>query len=268
MKYPRTKDGDELLARAVMHAALDAPIKNHDDGSSRAMYDLIVAYPDGRRAAAEVVSTRNKLALSLSAAISEIGYVRRPELARMWILLVDPDAHIKRLARATPDLLVRLERSGVDQLRRTPYDPWSPELKSLGVVSCWSHEPTDKHPPGFYLNPFPTGAWIGDGNDTVRACEDFLKETPDIAAKLSASDFGERHAVIIVTIDWLGPFSSIEGGALPTTPPTLPEGVDCLWMVILKKPPIRAVYWLGDGIWRDIIVTQEQLLALSDDGVA
>jgi hypothetical protein len=30
-------------------------------------------------------------------------------------------------------------------------------------------------------------------------------------------------------------------------------------MITLSTPPIRAIYWLGDGIWRDIVLTQEQL---------
>jgi hypothetical protein len=98
----------------------------------------------------------------------------------------------------------------------------------------------------------------------VQACDEFLAVTPDVAGKLLASGLPERHVVVAVTVDWLGPFSSIEAGALPKTAPALPEGVDCLWMVTLKQPPVRAIYWLGDRVWRDIVLAQEQLMALTE----
>ena len=127
------------------------------------------------------------------------------------------------------------------------------------MARCWSHPPTQLHPPGFYLNARATAAFVGDGDDAVRACDEFLAVTTDVPAKLLASGMTERHAVVLVTVDWLGPFSSIEGGVLPKIAPTLPNGVDCLWMVTLKSPPIRAIYWLGDGVWRETVLLQEHL---------
>jgi hypothetical protein len=264
MNRPQTKHGDELLARAVMRAVLGVPVERHDDQTRRGMYDLAVSYPDGRRAAAEVVSTRDRRALELSAAAGKLGYVRRPELTRKWIVLVDPGARLKQLARVVPAHLAQLEQDGIHRLRRTFRDPWPAGLRTLGVVSCVSMPPTRKHPPGFYLNPYPTAAWSPPGDEVVRACDEFLAVTPDIAAKLLASGLTERHAVVVVTVDWLGPLISIEDGAMPTAAPTLPGGVDCLWMVTLRTPPIRAIFWLGDGVWRDIVLTQHQLDALDE----
>lgn len=248
-----TKHGDELLARLVMRAVLGAPVIQHDDQSRQGMYDLVVNYPDRRRAAAEVVSTRDPDAMGLSAAAMKIGYVRWPELTKMWVIVADARARLKKLARAAPGLLAQLERDGVEQLLSFR-DPWPPELRALGAARCWSHSPTQLHPPGFYLNPIPTGAIVGDGDDAVRACDEFWRAIPDVPAKLLASGMTKRHAVVVVTVDWLGPFSSIESGALPKIAPTLPKGVDCLWMVTLKSPPIRAIYWLGDGVWRDTVL--------------
>jgi hypothetical protein len=165
----------------------------------------------------------------------------------MWVALVDPGAPLEELARAASDLLAQLEQDGVEQLR-TFRDPSPPELRSLGVTRRWSQSPTQLYPPGFYFNPLPTGALVGDGDDAVRACDEFWAVTPDVPAKLLASGMTEPDAVVAVTVDWLGPFSSIAAGALPKIAPTLPNGVDCLWMVTLKLPPIRAIYWLGDGV--------------------
>src|SRR2546430_16426217 len=106
----------------------------------------------------------------------------------------------------------------------------------------------------------PTAAFIGDGDSVVRACDEFWAYIQDVPAKLLASDMTERH---VVTVDWLGPFGSIESGATPQIAPTLPHGVDCLWMVTLKSPPIRAIYWRGEGMWRDVVLHQDHLAALA-----
>jgi len=62
----------------------------------------------------------------------------------------------------------------------------------------------------------------------VRTAEQFLGGVAtDVADKLLASGSSERHAAIVVTVDWLGELSSIMDGVLPDGPPTLPRGVDC-----------------------------------------
>jgi hypothetical protein len=141
----------------------------------------------------------------------------------MWMVLVDPGARIKELARVAPDILADLEMDGIARLRRLYSDPWPPELRALGAVSCWSHEPTVKHPPGFYLNPFPTAAWQTPADDVVRAGERFLAATPDVQAKLLASGLDERHAFVVVTVDWLGEYIAIEDGTMPSRTPALPR---------------------------------------------
>ena len=139
--------------------------------------------------------------MALSAAATKIGYVRRPELTKMCVIVAEAGAHLKGLARAAPALLARLERDRVDQLRSFR-DPWPLELRALGAARCWSHSPTQLHPPGFYLNPIPTAAIVGDGDDVVRACE-FWAVIPDVPMKLLASGMTERHVVVVVT-PWTG----------------------------------------------------------------
>lgn len=69
----RTKDGDEALAKLLLRAVLHANVETHDDGSEHGMYDLDMAYPDGRPATAEVVSTRDAIALGQLAAMRKMG---------------------------------------------------------------------------------------------------------------------------------------------------------------------------------------------------
>ncbi|MFC6017277.1 hypothetical protein ACFP2T_13800 [Plantactinospora solaniradicis] len=64
--------------------------------------------------------------------------------------------------------------------------------------------------------------------------------------------------MIVLTIDWFGEFGAIEDGALPALPPDLPQGLDGLWIVTHKNLPVRAVYWRGDEVWRDVVVDQHE----------
>lgn len=65
---PSTKDTDEDLARLFLVSVLDMPVTVHDKRSGHSTHDLEIAYPDGRRGAAEVVSTRTtKQAAQLAA---------------------------------------------------------------------------------------------------------------------------------------------------------------------------------------------------------
>lgn len=260
-----SKHGDEALARAVLRAALGARVEQHDDGTRSSMFDLLITYPDGRRAAAEVVSTRNPRSLGLAAAIHKHGYMTRLELTRTWIVWVTPQARIKDLARVAPAHLAQLERDGIDRLPRDWHPAWPAELRSLGAASCRSFPPTPGRPPGFYLIQYPTGVWSPSADVVAREADEFLAVTHDVSAKLVASGRPERHAVVVVTVDQLGPSVAIKNGALPATPPRLPNGVDCLWMITLSMPPIRAVYWLGDGGWHDIVLTQADVDSSQDN---
>ena len=55
-----TKDADEELAQLFLASVLRVPVTVHDRRSGHSTYDLEIRYPDGRRGAAEVVSTRTE----------------------------------------------------------------------------------------------------------------------------------------------------------------------------------------------------------------
>lgn len=106
-----TKDADEWLACATLQAALGVEVERHDvqvpqpSGSRQpradGRHDLTIIYPDGRPpAAVEVVSTRDKRAMSFSAASP--GYIASSRLTRTWVLTVSPEAGINRLKREGP----------------------------------------------------------------------------------------------------------------------------------------------------------------------
>ena len=260
MGQDSSKRGDEWLAATLLRVVLGADVGQHDDNSRPSMYDLILTYPDGHQAAAEVVSTRDHRAIAQFIAAHHRGYTRDARLARSWRVRVGEGVKLNRVAERIVPLLQRLERDGVDRVGRGAGRQHGPDLSSARVDSCWSFDATVGHPPGFYLWPVTKGAaWPGDGDAIVRECDQFLSTVPDVSAKLAASGLSERHAVVVVTVDWFQLFASVEYGALPAIPPSLPEGVDCLWLITLKSPPIRAAYWLGDRTWRGTTLTADHL---------
>lgn len=255
-----TKDGDELLARAVLRAALGAQVEVHDDGSAASMYDLDVYYPDGQHAAAEVVSTRDRVAMSLAVAAQRRGHTRRGDLTRRWIVRVEDGVILRDVAKPAVALLQQLEQQGIDRLSRMTGGPLCQQAKALQIQSCLSFAPTSQHPPGYYLSPATKGSWASDSDDAVRELDRFLPTVPDVPAKLLASGLPQRHAVVIVTVDLFDFFCALDTGELPRLAPTLPAGVDCVWLVPLRSLPIVSFYWLGDGEgWRKVMLEQRQV---------
>jgi hypothetical protein len=250
-----TKDADEELALRVLRAALRVPVTVHDDRSGNSKYDLEIHYSDGRRGAAEVVSTCDKSRMSLIAAVAKRGYTKYDKLTRLWIVQVIPGTIIRDIASEMRSLLVRLEEAGIHQLTWSGRGNLRTAMLSLGIDACWSQGPTEQHPPGFYVSPDAFGGWVGDGDSALRFCEEFLTDEnqADVLAKLNQEPAEERHAVVILTTDQIGPYIAIDTGGLPTRPPELPWEVDWLWVIASKpQPPVRAIYWGPSGQWSDV----------------
>jgi hypothetical protein len=254
-----TKDADEELGRRVIQLALRVPVIQHDDRGGTSEYDLKILYPGGRAGAAEVVSTRDQARMSLTTAAGKRGYTRCSELTRLWIVEAFLGTNIRENAKGIRALLIQLEQAGADRLTRADRHPLTTIMLDLGIGSCWSSAPTSKHPPGFYVTPDASAAWVGDGESARKFCEEFLadEKQADVLAKLRRAEADERHAVIILTADELGPFTAIDSGALPTSAPILPPEVDWLWTVALHSLPARAVFWRPDGPWSEVVMTEE-----------
>jgi hypothetical protein len=254
-----TKDEDEELATRVIRLALCVPVIQHDDRSGTSKYDLQIAYPGGRIGAAEVVSTRDKAGRSLASAAGKRGYTQCSELTRLWIVSALPGTNIRKNAKDIRELLAQIEQAGFDRLSRADRYPLTTTMLALGIGSCWSTVPTPRHPPGFYATPEASADWVGDGESVRKFCETFLvaADQADVLDKLRQAKADETHAVVILTLDALGPFTAIDGGALPTSAPVLPLEVNWLWIVAAQSLPARAVFWRPGGPWSEVILTAE-----------
>jgi len=250
------KAGDELLARAVLQQVLGAIVTQNDDGSAPSMYDLDIAYPDGRLAAAEVVSTRDAQAMSLEAATHRKVYTEVVALKSTWFVMMRPEAQVRTLRRKLPAVLTDMEERGVSRAAYRSFESHQMGLAGLGIAGCWSTSASQRRP-GFYLLSDWKFEWGGEGDDIVHRCDEFIRAVPDVTQKLRASNRLERHIVIVVTPDWVGPFGGIQHGPLPGLAPTLPDGINGVWLVTLRQPPVRVLYWRVGDIWREAEVADQ-----------
>lgn len=253
-----TKDADEELARLFLASVLQTPVTVHDRRSGTSTYDLEISYPGGRRAAAEVVSTRTEKQAAQLGAVRRAGYTVNGQLRRMWIVRVPPRAVISRVLPAVPGFLVELERSGITDLSRNRYyGPRMHErLRSLHISSCLACPPTAAHPPGFYVYPEATGAWVGDGEEIRLFCQEFLShpDQSDVLDKLATSGADERHAVVIATDGQLGLHTAVDMGLTPSQAPDLDRCIDWLWVIASQNLPARGCYWTPQHGWRTAVL--------------
>ena len=248
-----TKDADEELAQLFLASVLRVPVTVHDRRSGHSTYDLEIRHPDGRRGAAEVVSTRMKKQAAQLGAVHRVGYTPDTQLRHTWVVRVPPEAVISQVLPHLPDFLVGLERAGITDLSRNRY--YGPEmhkrLRSLHVSSCLAYPPTAGRPPGFYVYPEATGAWVGDGEEIRLFCESFLSDAAqaDVLRKLAVSGADEGHAVVIATHGQLGLHTAVDLRLTPSQAPDLDKCVDWLWVIASQDLPVRGCYWTRQRGW-------------------
>lgn len=251
-----TKEADEALACLVLATVLRAPAERVDKEPLQGHHDLEIYYPDGRIDAGEVVSARDPQWMKLVDAIERRSYTKCEDLARLWFVLVKPTASLRELR--VPALLRELEGEGIDQVSDLGHGSMQITLRELGIENCSSTRPTEDHPPGFFVMPKILTAMVGDGDNVVQFCQMLL--ATDLGSskvdKLRRAEMAnERHVVIIMTPDQLGPHTAVHTGEMPTQPPDLPQGVDWLWVIAAEwSAATRAIYWSPAGQWSEAVV--------------
>lgn len=147
--------GEEQWAVSMIEAALDGvTVRQHDDGSQPGMYDLTIAYEDGRRAAVEVTAAADAASLELWNLVNGgPGRWIEPSIRGGWMATLEPTARAKRLRAELPGLLGRLEDADIREvrlsLRRNETDSFAAELRDLGIVGV--HQSGTEFPGSIYL---------------------------------------------------------------------------------------------------------------------
>jgi hypothetical protein len=253
-----TKDADEELARLFLAAVLGVPVTMHDRRAGHSTYDLEIRYPDGRRGAAEVISTWTKKQAAQLGAVHRYGYTPDRQLRNTWVVRVPPQTVISRVLPALPQFLAELERAGVTDLSPNRYygPAMHERLRRLHISSGLADPPTIGRQPGFYVYPEATGAWVGDGEEIRLFCESFLSDAAqaDVLRKLAGSGADERHAVVVATQGQLGLHTAVDIRLTPSQAPDLDGCIDWLWVIASQNLPVRGCHWTSQYGWATAVL--------------
>jgi hypothetical protein len=234
---------EEEWVRQVVAQTLRAVVRQHDDQSRDAMYDLSIEYPSGDCAAMEVTAAADGESIALWSLVN--GTHQRwiePTIAGGWTVSLDPMARAKTLRARLPALLLELERVGRRELRTSRHhsDHLSAEAAALGVASAYQSG-TD-YPGSIYTTielPIErSGGFVADTGDTLADwLGEFLvdEDRQDVRGKLRASALHERHVFVIVPGFATADFSVTDllvrdGAPLPSRAPQMPMEMTHVWV--------------------------------------
>lgn len=252
-------DEREHAAARVIAAHIGAQVVLHDDGSAPSMYDLEIRYTDGRRGAVEVTAAEDEqLRADYGAIQGPRSVIEDERLTGGWLVLLRSGARVKAARAALPDLLVRFEAAGLDDVslyrQRKEADTWAHDaLDSLGVTDTRAGS---VRPGMVALLPALRVAWLSsDPEDVVAFAERFAASRPDNLHKLGDSGAAERHLFMWggdVPQDWpsMRPLG-LDIEALPSRAPQLPPEITDVWVAAQGERPSRIVHWNAREGWHE-----------------
>lgn len=251
----RPNDPSAELAKRCISSLLGVHVEYWDLPPRQGAYDL--RYERGGKAiAVEVKLLVDSHYRAAEAEAVKAGYVRCSDLNRSWSVDLDHTASWKKARRALPQLLRQLEDvgwpGGGDFWRlRSVASGLRVQVEDLGLNSAWPVEPTEMHPPGFYLMPAGWGGGV-PGVDALPefvsqqvACESMSK----LRRQLADAETDERHAFFVVGWEHMIITALTDASEeLPTAAPDLVEGVDAVWVTPMTTSS-RVLAWLPDEGW-------------------
>ena len=181
-----------------------------------------------------------------------------PTLKYSWRITVEDTARIRELRAGIVDLLKFVEAEPTTRELAWPDGArWNDAAKishaftTLGV----QYARPDRFPgssPKVVISARVLTGWAGDPNALPVWAVQFLTDTaPDVPRKLAASGYPERHAFIWATVTTPYEIASIlDGDALPTEAPDLPDDVTHLWVGGWYAGP-RTLCWRPDHGWSE-----------------
>jgi hypothetical protein len=251
---------EEHWAQEVMTAVVTgATVTQHDDGSKPRMYDLRIAYSDGRIGAVEVTAAAHPEALALWRLISGGRWIE-PTLRGGWAVCVTPTASYKRLKTQLPALLLQLEACGETQLDVLVARDSSAEnlARDLGIVSAY--QGGTAYPGSIYptinLPDEQTGGFASETGDALATwLSDWILDPrrADNLTKLGKSGADERDLVVIVADFGNVPFHVTDilmrdDAPLPSIPPSVPDEITHVWTMSTWSSGV-GMRWSAGGHW-------------------
>ena len=252
-------------ARQCIEATLGVTAELWDAGGRQGACD--VRYVTGSRVVVvEVKRVVDSAFRAASAAADSAGYTRDGRLRSVWHVYVDHGHRMKPVRSRAGELLAPLDAMRWNGAGRRFHElriiapEIHRELDRLGVRHVFALEPTEKHPPGFYVMPNMLSYWVPDVDDLPAIASRVLAD--DLAEKLrdqlARAEADERHAFL-----FFGAFENAAAGplrepgdTLPSAAPTLPAPIDGLWITSDERGA-RVIAWLPHRGWVNAARWQE-----------
>lgn len=206
------------------------------------MYDLTITYPGGAIGAVEVTAAADRQQLELWKLVGGRGkrWIE-PGLVSGWIVRILPSTRAKNLLQQLPNLLRRLERDGIHDVRgnKASTDQSSALAGQLSIIQA-VQTPTD-YAGSIYIMPperlSQTGGYSPNTGDPLAHWLSRWIPDPsraDNLRKLARSDAPERHLFVLLPGFNPAPFAVNDlliapNAPLPTIPPTLPSEITHVW---------------------------------------
>ena len=230
----------EEWARRIVQKALNRAVHLHDDNSQPSMYDLRIGPADAPQVAIECVGAVNRMYTETWNVGPAKGSFTLP-VAGNWTVEISPEARVKRVKQHLPQLLLELERRGINAISHhhwlSPADELIlDEMDSFGIVHA-SRYPAD-YSGKVYLTMPGTGGGVDDkGTGLPKWLGDFLRnpDQADVLSKLQRSGATDCHAFVIASfqgVPW-NVESYLTGSltTVPSDPPDLPSPITEAWVV-------------------------------------
>ncbi len=215
--------------------------------------DFSIELPGGRQIALEVTtSTDGKVRAQINA-IGKRNW-ESLSLSSSWsISFSHVGVDLRALSANVEPLLSTLEMEAVPAFdRNTNLGLLNPaaekairELRLLGVQAAASVSTPPGVPTYILVGEVGPGGWAGadDVNDVVEA------EAAGNVEKLRRAGADEGHLFIWIDSSNPAPEVAMFAGTLPSQPPTLPVGVDVVWIATRPRPAQLDAEWAG-SLWR------------------
>ncbi|MFG2095345.1 hypothetical protein [Streptomyces sp. NPDC048612] len=251
---PRQKtDVAAQLASRCISRTLGVPVEVNDADGQQGAHDLLLTY-GGRTIAVEVKLVVDPKHRAADAKSSQLGYTLQPNLTYSWTIHLAQEKKWQRALARTPSLLVELEAHGATP--RTAHHFWQRdaelllEFGQLGIDAVFCVPPTEKHPPGYYVMPASWGGGVPEIDQAVSSACELMNSRAMIKLRrqLAAADADERHAFLIYGWEYMEAVPLSQDGALPGLAPTLPSGIDGVWLsTTASESP--TIVWTSEAGW-------------------
>jgi hypothetical protein len=245
-------------ARQVIENHLGVPVVQHDDNTLPRMPDLRIEYPDRPHAVVEVGRDVDRSRKQQAVALNQKMPYALPGLQFQWTAVVRPGTNVGKGIDDLRPLLAAAETAGRHRFGRRDhsFDPLDQALRRAGFDTAWAQVDQPSTAGRLWIIPQPMGWWEQPDDRIPQWCEELLARTTDIAPKLKGSGYQERHAFLFLDIEGSPEVASMLreplGGPgavpLPSRAPTLPDGIDRIWI----RGVNRVIAWSPDLGWAEI----------------